>query len=117
MGDLSPHFSRHEFRSRDGAPLPDLEVVLQLVAHLEVLRCLAGHKPLVIVSGHRSRAHNESVGGAPMSRHVVGDAADLELGAVTVSQAVAAGFTGIGTKRGLPTHVDLRPDRARWTYD
>lgn len=117
VGDLSPHFSRWELRSPDGAALPELETLYQLVAHLEVLRCLAGHRPLRIVSGHRSRVHNAAVGGAPLSRHVSGDAADLELGAVTMSQAVAAGFRGIGTKRGVPTHVDLRPERARWTYD
>lgn len=117
MGDLSPHFSRWEFRSSDDGSLPELEVLLRLVSHLEVLRCLAGHDPLIIVSGHRSAALNEAVGGAARSRHLVGDAADLEHGAVTVDQAVAAGFTGIGTRDGVPTHVDLRPERARWTYD
>lgn len=116
MGDLSPHFSAREFRSRDGAPLPDREVLLRLVAHLEVLRCIAGHRPLVIVSGHRSPAHNRKVGGATRSRHLVGDAADLRPGAATVEQAERAGFTGIGYRGKWAVHVDLRPEPARWSY-
>lgn len=117
MGDLSPHFSRHEFQSKPTGALPPDRVLYRLVAHLEVLRCLAGHKPLVIISGYRTPAHNARVGGARRSRHLEGDAVDLRRGSVTINQAERAGFTGIGTLRGRPTHVDLRPSKARWTYD
>jgi uncharacterized protein YcbK (DUF882 family) len=116
MGDLSPHFSRHEFRSRDGS-LPDDETLYRLVAHLEALRCFAGGHPLRIVSGFRTDEHNRAVGGAERSRHLVGDAVDLEYGAATVRQAERAGFRGIGSRNIYATHVDLRPRRARWTYD
>lgn len=116
MGDLSPNFSASEFRSRDGAALPDRSTLLRLVAHLEVLRCIAGNKPLRIVSGHRSPAHNAAVGGASASRHMVGDAADIPQGYATVAQAEEAGFTGIGNKGRWATHVDLRPSPARWSY-
>lgn len=116
MGDLSPHFSTSEFTSRDGAPHPDREVLLRLVAHLEVLRCNVGGHPLRIVSGYRSPAHNAAVGGARASRHMAGDAADIPQGYATVAQAEAAGFTGIGSKGVWAVHVDLRPTPARWSY-
>lgn len=116
MGDLSPHFSRSEFRSRDRAPLPSDAVLYSLVAHLEALRCIVGSKPMRIVSGHRSAAHNAAVGGAARSRHLVGDAVDLERGYATPAQARAAGFRGIGVKDGWAVHVDLRPTPATWQY-
>lgn len=116
MGDLSPHFSRREFTSRDGSPHPELEVLLRLVAHLEVLRCICGSRPLRILSGYRSPAHNLAVGGARNSRHVVGDAADIPSGYATVAQAERAGFRGIGRRGRWATHVDLRPTPARWVY-
>lgn len=114
MGDLSPHFSRREFDSRDGAqanPHPDL------IRKLEVLRHLGGDRPLHIVSGFRSKAHNDSVGGAPASQHLVNRAADLPKGAATVENARRAGFTGIGRKGGWATHVDVRPGpKVEWSY-
>lgn len=115
MGDLSPHFSRREFDSRDGvkaAPTPEL------VAALERLRALVGHKPLRIVSGYRSPAHNRAVGGKPRSQHLYNRAADIPPRYATVAQAVAAGFTGIGDKDGWAVHVDVRPGQrvARWHY-
>lgn len=117
MGDLTPNFSRWEFRSQPSGDLPTDETLYRLCAHLEVLRCLSGHQPLRIVSGYRTPPHNRRVGGAARSRHLHGDAVDLRAGSVSTGEAVAAGFTGIGTRNGWPTHVDLRPSRARWTYD
>ena len=116
MGDLTPHFSLSEFRSRDGVAHPDRLVLMRLVAHLEVLRCICGSRPIRIVSGYRSPAHNRGVGGATESRHLVGDAADLPRGYATVAQAERAGFRGIGSEGKWAVHVDLRPGRARWTY-
>jgi len=107
MGDLSPHFSRREFDCRDGSratPKPEL------VAALEKLRALIG-KPIRIVSGYRSPAHNKRVGGAPDSRHLHNDAADIPSALnVSVAQARAAGFRGIGVRSdGRVVHVDMRP--------
>lgn len=110
MGDLSAHFSRHEFDSHDGAratPKPSL------IRALEHLRTELGDRPIRIVSGYRSPAHNRAVHGAPRSRHLFNDAADLEHELrVTVEQAHAAGFTGIGVRSdGTVSHVDTRPGR------
>lgn len=114
---LTPHFTLAEFRCKDGTAHPDQGMALRLAAHLEVLRCLAGHKPMRIVSGFRTAKWNKKVGGASKSRHLVGDAADLEqtLG-ITPEMAREAGFTGIGTRHGIVTHVDLRPVPAMWSY-
>jgi len=109
MGDLSPHFSRHEFDCHDGSrAAPDAE----LVRKLELLRHLVGDKPIRIVSGYRSPAWNRHVHGAPRSQHLYNRAADLDRGVATVDQARAAGFRGIGFSGSWAVHVDVRPGRA-----
>lgn len=113
---LTPHFELREFACRHCGRTPQLDVARHLARHLERLRTLAGNRPLVIRSGYRCPTHNANVGGARYSRHLIGDAVDLDRGSCTVEQAAAAGFTGIGTRDGLPTHVDLRPRPARWVY-
>lgn len=65
-----------------------------------------------IVSGYRSAQYNARIGGAPDSRHIHGDAADLEPGVATERQARHAGFVGVGVCRGWAVHVDTRPGPA-----
>jgi uncharacterized protein YcbK (DUF882 family) len=106
---LSEHFSTDEF----GGP-----VTAELVAALERLRAARGGRPLRIVSGYRSEARNRAVGGARLSQHLTGRAADIPEGYATVHDAEHAGFTGIGSKGKWAVHVDVRPGGpARWTYD
>lgn len=113
MGDLSEHFSRSEFECRHcGA----VRVSCVLLDRLERLRSIV-KRPIRVVSGHRCARWNRSVGGAARSRHVIGDAADIEPRIATLTQAEAAGFTGIGTRGPWAVHVDTRPERARWKYD
>lgn len=114
MGDLSPHFSRHEFDCRDGSRAnPDA----RLIEALERLRAICGNRPLRIVSGYRSPAYNKRVGGAPRSQHLVNRAADIPSGYATVAQARQAGFRGIGSSGVWATHVDVRSGGiARWEY-
>lgn len=114
VGDLSPHFSAHEFVDHEsghrfGPPA-------ELVQVLERIRSLRPG-PLTIVSGHRCCGHNAAVGGAPESRHIHGDAADIPPGRATTAEAASAGAVGIGSKAGWAVHVDVRPGApARWTY-
>lgn len=119
MGDLSRHFSRSEFADHETG-----EVVVdpRLIEALELLRSRVG-RPLRVISGYRSPAHNRAVHGAPRSQHMAGTAADIPPYYATVAQAAAVGFTGIGMKRdprtGIDwaTHVDVRRGRpARWRY-
>jgi uncharacterized protein YcbK (DUF882 family) len=113
MGDLSPHFSRWEFDSHDGAQAAP---TVALIVALERLRGMVG-RPLRIVSGYRSVAHNKRVGGAPNSFHLRNMAADIPEGYATFSHAVYAGFSGIGTRGRWATHVDVRPGPlTHWVY-
>lgn len=108
MGDLSAHFSRHEFDCHDGSLAhPDPK----LIACLEKLRGLCGSRPLSIVSGYRSPAWNARVGGAPRSQHLYNRAADIRAGYASIDQAKSAGFTGIGYAGLWVVHVDVRPGR------
>lgn len=113
MGDLSPHFSRHEFACRHcGA----VKVTQDLVAHLELLRAFVGGRPLRIISGYRCTLHNRAVGGATASQHLAGTAVDIPARYATAAQAERCGFTGIGTKGPWAVHLDRRPRPARWVY-
>lgn len=114
MGDLSKHFSRHEFACNCGCGSDTVDVeTLQLC---EEVRELVG-APVMVTSGHRCARHNRRVGGARNSQHVKGRAADL---AVPDPQAVydalvrrypdrygfgcypRHGFVHVDTRSGLP---------------
>jgi uncharacterized protein YcbK (DUF882 family) len=116
VGDLSPHFSRSEFRCKHCGALvgPDA----QLVDVLEYTRALTG-RPLRVVSGYRCPTHNARVGGVPSSQHVHGTAADIPPGRLREDQARAFGATGIGLRGEWVVHVDVRSRKgppAVWKY-
>jgi zinc D-Ala-D-Ala carboxypeptidase len=116
VGDLSPHFDRSEFRDKRTGELPAGAPSRALIDVLERLRSRVG-RPLRIVSGYRSPATNKAVGGAPRSRHLYGDAADIPSGYATTAEAAAAGAVGIGSRGRWAIHVDTRPGPpARWRY-
>lgn len=116
MADRWPHFSRHEFACRDGCGADIVHPAL--LDLLEALRTLKD-RPVRIVSGVRCCPHNRAVGGALRSQHVHGLAADIprDLG-LTVAQAKALGFKGIGVRAGIVVHVDVRREQEAqvWTY-
>lgn len=115
MGDLSPHFSSHEFV--DHVTGHRFDPPAQLLAILEKIRAQRG-RPLKVVSGHRCCGHNAEIGGAGQSRHIAGDAVDLAPGIVTLSQARGYGAVGVGVRAGWAVHVDVRPGpTATWAYD
>lgn len=120
MGDLSQHFSRSEFRCHGfghaGHRNHATPVDARLVALLERIRQEHGG-PVRVVSGHRCAWWNRQVGGAGASQHMKGTAADLATGVITGARARALGASGVGTKGGWATHVDVRAKPARWTYD
>jgi uncharacterized protein YcbK (DUF882 family) len=114
MGDLSTHFSASEFACPHCGVV---KVVTPLVDALEKARNLYYPKGLRIISGYRCVMHNRAVKGAPSSRHLRGDAADI-VPVMTVPQAEALGFRGIGyvEATGKVAHVDMRSRRAFWSY-
>ncbi|WP_016907038.1 D-Ala-D-Ala carboxypeptidase family metallohydrolase [Streptomyces xiaopingdaonensis] len=82
---------------------------LRTMWKLEALRHALGDQPITVTSGFRSTACNDSVGGAPDSRHLYGDAADLVSGNHTLCELAQAardrGFNGI-LGPGYPGHDD-----------
>lgn len=137
---VTPHFHIEEFRCRDGAPYPStwLDARLRpLCAALESIREACGGHSLVILSGYRTPAHNESLrtkdgsgsGVAKDSQHVHGRAADITIEGMAPADvhAVILSLDGAGKIKigGLGRyagwcHVDVRqrpPDGhlARWT--
>ena len=92
---------------------------LRTMWKLEAMRHALGDQPLRVTSGFRSKACNDQVGGAPSSRHLFGDAADLGAGAHSLctmaKEARNRGFHGI-LGPGFPghddhTHVDHRSSK------
>ncbi|MER7082652.1 zinc D-Ala-D-Ala carboxypeptidase [Saccharopolyspora kobensis] len=76
---------------------------------LQAMRHAMGDAPIVVNGGFRSKSCNDSVGGAPNSRHLYGDAADLGAGSqgfcALALQARAHGFSEI-LGPGYPGHDD-----------
>lgn len=74
---------------------------------LEALRHALGDRPLLIASGFRSHGCNRLVGGAARSRHLFGDAADIDPGThplcTVARRARHHGFAGIYGP-GYPRH-------------
>lgn len=112
------HFKVREFASNDGAD--DIKVCVALVYLLEEIRQRTG-QPVNITSGYRTPAHNQKVGGAKNSQHMLGKAADIVVGAHTSAAhalqigalAESLGAGGVGVYKTF-THVDVRGARALW---
>ena len=76
-------------RGIDNTPPPQAVAALHdLIGHLlDPLREAWGG-PVVVNSGYRSPALNAAVGGAPRSRHMYGEAADITVGSPSANAAL-----------------------------
>ena len=121
---LTPNFTLSEFASRCGRPTPASVIprIKELAENLQVLRNELG-RPIRINSGYRSPEHNAAVNGAPASRHVVGDGADIVVTgmtpaqvAMTIERLINEGRMRQGGLKAYATftHYDCRGVRARW---
>lgn len=83
--------------------------VLVTMWKLQALRHALGDRPIAVASGFRSIWCNQLAGGARLSRHIYGDAADLDAGAHSLCtlarRARHHGFAGIYGP-GYPGHGD-----------
>ncbi len=116
MGDLSTHFSSHEFECQCGCGFDEID--LELIEVLEDVRQHFGVS-VRINSGCRCAAHNKAVGGTKNSQHVKGTAADIvvkKVASAEVCMYLANQYPntyGIGRYNTF-THIDVRPRKARW---
>lgn len=110
---VSEHFTLGEFASKDGA-----DKVLyseELLAKLEELRAYGGFT-IAVNSGYRTASYNRKIGGASLSQHIEGAAADITVkkdGAAVDARLICClcqtlGFKGVAYISPRSLHVDMR---------
>lgn len=114
---LTPNFNLSEFlRQEDPFPPPwIMDNLYRLANRLQVIRDVLG-KPITVNSGYRTREHNHTVGGVSHSMHLSGMAADIVvvgMPAAEVQRFLRQWSGGMGCYAQY-THLDIRPNRARW---
>jgi uncharacterized protein YcbK (DUF882 family) len=130
MEDLSKDFSLEEFACKCGKCGLPKSVHPALLAGLQRMRDQV-NLAITINSGGRCVEHNQAVGGAGKSEHIVTPedpickAADVEIDGMTSEQAFKVAETvpefenaGIGVyDPDKIVHVDVREHKARWGRD
>jgi hypothetical protein len=122
----SPNFSVAEVtRASSSVPKATLNTepyvsnIARALTAMEAVRATLGHVPIEITSMVRSAAHNEDVGGAEASHHLVGNAVDFKpLAGLTASEAFEV-LRQPGALRGLKldelvgydSHIHISVDR------
>jgi uncharacterized protein YcbK (DUF882 family) len=117
---LSDHFDSDEFKC------PDCGVAVvnpRLIDALEGFRVFCGGKPVTILSGYRCAKDNRNAHGASHSQHMLGNAADVRVKGLSLTEMYSAALReilffngGIGVYDEGFIHVDVRTvdDGARW---
>jgi len=123
--NLSEHFTLEELTHSEVAERKNLDNtpnalevsnLVRLAALLEEVRSLL-NKPILLNSGFRSKAVNDSVGSKDTSQHRIGCAADIRVPGMTPKQVVEAviasdiGYDQIIEEFGSWTHISV-PDTA-----
>tara|TARA_R100001530_G_C4316299_1_gene154465 strand:- start:819 stop:1178 length:360 start_codon:yes stop_codon:yes gene_type:complete len=119
MGDLTKHFSAHEFACRCGCGKKVIDS--QFLQLLEDSR-EGTFVPFVITSGVRCMSHNKAVGGKEHSAHISGKAVDIEckdsMRRFNLLRALIRDFDRIGIAKDF-IHVDndiTKPKEVTWLY-
>ena len=116
MGDLSKNFSRSEFACKCGCGQAIINE--ELVDVLQRLRDYV-ELPIRITSANRCEKHNANVGGVKDSKHIIGQAADIQVDGLepeTLYRVLDQWYPstyGLGVYNTF-THIDVRKSKARW---
>jgi len=116
VGDISANFSRHEFSCKCGCGFSVVDA--ELIKLLELSRIQWG-AAVTINSAARCEYHNNFIGGAKNSQHLLGTAADFKVRGVepkVVYEWLTAQYPktyGMGLYNSW-VHLDVRPVKARW---
>ena len=123
---MTTHFPLSELTESDTAirlslnnvPPPVVMQNLDTLAHgLEQVRSYLGNKPMYVTSGYRSQAVNHAVGGALLSAHMQGWAADFvcpEYGTpLQIVQAISRSPISFDQciQEGRWVHISFAPER------
>lgn len=113
---LSKNFTVREFRCKDGSD--EVKVADDLIVLLQKIRDHFG-KPVNIISGYRTQSYNNRCNGARQSKHMTGEAADIQVRGITAKEvalyAESIGVGGVGAYLYGFVHVDCRKDKkVRW---
>jgi uncharacterized protein YcbK (DUF882 family) len=113
---LEKNFKSTEFDCKGRNCCSNTLIDQMLVRRLQSIRNHFG-KAVIINSGYRCSAHNKNVGGATLSKHVMGMAADIKVKGVkpreVAAYAESLGIKGIGLYDTF-VHVDTRRDKYFW---
>ena len=120
---MTENFSLKELNKHDFPMSEEIENNLnELAKRLQVVRDNLG-KPIIILSGLRSKEYNDKVGGKTKSKHLTGEAADIKVMGMSSNQLKAfvesliqmeiVFFGGIGLYKTF-VHVDIRKKKTRW---
>lgn len=113
---LSANFTSNEFDCHGKGCCSETLIDAKLIEYLQKIRDHFG-AAITINSGYRCEKHNSAVGGAKLSKHKFGQAADIVVKGVAplkVAQyAESIGILGIGQ---YPTfvHIDTRTTKSYW---
>jgi Peptidase M15 len=123
---VSPNFTwgevvlnRTDSRILSHVTLNILRTAAQLAQRMEQVRTQVGSRSINVTSWWRDAVSNTEVGGVPNSQHLTGNAIDFNVSGLTPKQvqsildATWPGGLGYGPTF---THLDNRPQRARFSY-
>jgi len=122
---VTKNFNLSEMEFFDTIPPNLVAAATELLQNLQVIRDAAG-KSVTIISGYRSPERNKEVGGAQMSQHMFGNAADIKIKDMTpdamgvlieklISEGkIKQGGLGIYPRTDGWVHYDIRGTKARW---